>query len=480
MRQLLQKKKASEQEATSAGAAECPGGHKADAGYPADSPGVESQAPTAKVEGRGEAIKASMKKLLAKKSASTVFDAVFESDAASPSAPSTAKAEAEAAPRSEIVAKQGAEEKEEDEDPWPEVRLSPTVLGIEDGQQRAAVLTRRGEFAGACSMWAKVCFTARRCRPPLNDAVMAELEAAHEAAKADVPPPPEPPVEPPSSSSLLPPDSNSSSPPLVHRASSSSAVPQGASGARGANADVSSKLEERQPSRGAERRAVASGSSEEVAAGPDSGVVPEASPLSNENFDPAAWNQAFFAKMEKGYDDLCAADGWDDIRQRQNDMQRGSRREADMKDAIPADSDYWRVPVPADGGRELRRDPAAAPIPIPEVPEERRRPRRNLDELRRVEAATREAMQRERDRRAALAARSGPTADASEERPPIRTKSDTMRIDSLSDNSDGDDDEERMSELRRNEQATLRALAEFEKLGKEKEELLAKYRERWG
>merc|ERR1712061_922591 len=91
--------------------------------------------------------------------------------------------------------------------------------------------------------------------------------------------------------------------------------------------------------------------------------------------------------------------------------------------AIPAESDYFRVKVPSANNRELRcavdavRAAAKKAPPLPQL----QRPRHSLDELRRVEAATKEAIEQEVARRKA----EGPE--------PIRTRSDTVFLDSLSD-----------------------------------------------
>lgn len=345
---------------------------------------------------------------------SAVFDAVFDSGA--------------------------APTKEEDEvDPWPEVRLSPTVLGVEDGRKRAEELTRRGDFASASQMWAKVRFTAHRCRQPLCDDMLAEIEAAWAAAKEDVPPPPAPIPEPVEQ----PPD------PLPPGSIGPSRLPP-----------PSSKLSKR-------------------AAAPVPTSIDQATASADAKYDPTDWNHQFYAKMEKDYDNLCASDGWDDIRQRSRQLETSRL----IMDDIPADSDYFRVVLPAGSDRELRCDPAISLAkPIPEVP---RAPRRNLDELRRVEAETQAAMDKERARRAATGtARLAPQSheDSEEDdRPPIRTKSDTVHVHSL--DEDSDDEKERREELSEKElevAATFRALEEFDKLGREKEERLMKWRERWG
>eukprot|EP00913_Durusdinium_trenchii_P029884 g28003.t1 len=90
---------------------------------------------------------------------------------------------------------------------------------------------------------------------------------------------------------------------------------------------------------------------------------------------------------------------------------------------IPPDSDYHRVPSLPGGGRELRFDPERGRQLLAQLPQ---KPRRNLEALRKVEAETREAMEKERKRRAEM--------PASE---PIRTTSDVVHLESLEDSEDG-------------------------------------------
>merc|ERR1719247_2045559 len=82
--------------------------------------------------------------------------------------------------------------------------------------------------------------------------------------------------------------------------------------------------------------------------------VGEAVVQADARLDPAdEWNRTFYDKMEQDYNKLCADDGWDNIRQRQEDFDL----RACKQDAIPADSDYFRVQLPSGAAdRELRCD----------------------------------------------------------------------------------------------------------------------------
>merc|ERR1719401_2479356 len=169
-------------------------------------------------------------------------------------------------------------------DPWPELPLSCTALGVEDGKRRAVELTRRGDFSGACRMWAKVHFIAGRAKPPMSTAAIAEVEACWESAKQNAPPSEEPP---PAAS----PQQFSSPPNETARTNS---LPTATTRTTA--------------------RAIAKQAEQEARTG------------DNASFDPEVWNQAFFTRMEQDYDDLCASDGWDDIRRRQKELEQEGRR----------------------------------------------------------------------------------------------------------------------------------------------------------
>jgi len=183
--------------------------------------------------------------------------------------------------------------------------------------------------------------------------------------------------------------------------------------------------------------------------------------------DPSvAYNQAFFDRMENDYATLCEEDGWDEIC-KTHEGPTAKPQSSASQEQIPLDSDYYRVQLPPGTDRELRRDPntqSAVPVKIGT------RPRRNLDELRRVEAAVREAMEKERARIVE------PTSSA-----PIRTKSDTIVLESLSDSDDerdatAEEDKAKIEKVH----AACEIMQEFERRRHEKEERLAKWRDRWG
>merc|ERR1712048_1502623 len=119
--------------------------------------------------------------------------------------------------------------------------------------------------------------------------------------------------------------------------------------------------------------------------------------------------------MEKDYERMCANDGWDEIRRMQEELTRAPLP-TNMQADIPQDSDYFKVHVPSGAAdREVRASSLSAEaVAAYRLPA---KPRRNLDELRRVEAATREAVEREKAARAA--------------REPIRCRSEVVTIDSL-------------------------------------------------
>jgi hypothetical protein len=434
---------------------------------------------------RGEALKSSMKKLLTAKASDSVVAATTK-----------------AAPVSEAAAQSASLdlEGEEVEDPWPEMPMSRTVLGVEDGKQRAKEQNRRLDFGGACRMWAKVHWIACRTKPPLAATALAEIEAQWTEAKKNVPTTPsrpsvadeematfrigdvimvKPTVDEPKHGwcSVSPGDRGK----VIQVTGVDLVVDFGAIGKDKVwkayapemqEAPAAEPLKEVQPS------AAHSQPSRAIAKSSHS-TSQEACKDKDDNFDPGTWNQTFFDRMEQDYDDLCASDGWDDIQRRQKELERPPRSIA-AQDGIPADSDYFRVKLPPGSDRELRYQPGDRPTVHATESKAPQSQARRLDELRRVEAATQSAIDKEKARRAAETSRAtAPEIDEDDKdhRPPIRTKSDVVYLDSLSDDSLDSDKE---PEIPKDVDATFTALAQFEQLAREKEERLAKWRERWG
>lgn len=244
--------------------------------------------------------------------------------------------------------------------------------------------------------------------------------------------------------------------------------------------------------------------------------------------DAEAMNQAFFTKLEKDYNESCKSDGWDEVLKQSREKtfpkapgqppnaSADGVQELSSKFEIPSGSDYFNVRLPEGKvDREVRCDPERARKLLEQSP---KKPGRNLDELRRVETETKEAIEQEKERVASL-----PRSE------PIRTKSDVVVIDSLDSDSEEDDDprglnevlrrglEEMEEELRKpskkekinldslsdgegddsdqdqpdpdedpetrrkreNALAAMRALEEFDRIGREKEAMLAKYRDKY-
>ncbi|CAJ1435019.1 unnamed protein product [Effrenium voratum] len=127
--------------------------------------------------------------------------------------------------------------------------------------------------------------------------------------------------------------------------------------------------------------------------------------------DAAQQNEDFFRQLEKDYGQMCAKDGWDEVLRAASDPPPAKV----LAEEIPADSDYHRAGQGA--SRELRFDRERGRQLLQQLPA---KPRRNLDALRRVEAETREAIEKEMQRRAEL-----PKTE------PIRTKSEVVHLDTL-------------------------------------------------
>lgn len=485
-----------------------------------------------------------------------------------------------------------------DEDPWPDVRLSATTIGLQDGRARAAELQRRGDFAGAVRMWAKLWYLARRgIAPTLPEASLAELARdrcevlvllevwpeALDACQASL-----------ATAQLQPGDAALV---LAWRARARAELSQVASRVQADMQEAQAKADASEPEArqaaeeelralkaalpeiaartaahtasaqraaavkaAAERASVAAASAAARAAedyqarerAPAASRPPGASSAAQApsagsqrggpelGGDSVRRNQAYFSKLEAKFAASCANDGWDEIRAERD----GSEEEevaapvSKPSDCIPADSDYFRVRLPEGAAnRELRAIPGAA-APPPEL-KPSTRPQRNLDELRRVEAATREAVEAEMARQRGEASSSQPAAperpaaaafapeprkrrkpkvvdlnsifdtedealeSAEEEEEPLflspapgggaapldkgaaldrsRVAVDAMTGDSeniLSD-SEEEEDEDTRKQCENTLQA-MQALQEFQRLGREKEERLSKWRDRWG
>lgn len=415
---------------------------------------------------------------------------------------------------------------DEDADPWPEMAIHFTPLGVEDARRRALELRRRGDFAGAHRLWAKAVFVARRSSPPVGSDTLAELMSEQAQALFD--------ARNWASAERIcgkalehAPDADCAIQLLCCRARALAELGD-AEGARESMAKAVAKdldsmdgmddiqeeareLEERLKELEAERKQAtkqqqlrdAAPSAAPAPAQP--ARVPQNQPTSQpgdttHDGSAAAYNQAFYNKMERDYTTMCSADGWEEIMRQQKDDEASARATAQamaaearqrFEEDIPANSDYHRVQVPAGGGRELRCDSSAgggAPGSLhPEAEYYREkyrlkptRPRRNLDELRRVEAETREAIEKEKAKFAAKSAASNGQAS-------IRTKSDVVKIDRLSDSESEDEkkgktggDDEGDSDVDEDTEKLLKTFQEFERLGREKEERLAKWRHLYG
>mmetsp|Transcript_24747 Transcript_24747/g.45355 ORF Transcript_24747/g.45355 Transcript_24747/m.45355 type:complete len:269 (-) Transcript_24747:13-819(-) len=197
--------------------------------------------------------------------------------------------------------------------------------------------------------------------------------------------------------------------------------------------------------------------------------------------EAAEWNQAFFDSMEREYEEMCETDGWKEIQDDQDELKKSATEIVVARKShapIPAESDYFRAALPAGQDRELRADPSAivqtAQIPL--------KVQRNLEELRKVEAATQAAMEKERTKHRAIA--EGSSLDgqlvSSAFRPPLRASGDVVALDNLSESDAESDVPQGNTEEEHKVYAALCALQEFDRLGKERQERLAKWRERYG
>eukprot|EP00929_Paragymnodinium_shiwhaense_P055007 TRINITY_DN27589_c0_g1_i1.p1 TRINITY_DN27589_c0_g1~~TRINITY_DN27589_c0_g1_i1.p1 ORF type:complete len:578 (+),score=186.20 TRINITY_DN27589_c0_g1_i1:116-1849(+) len=467
---------------------------------------------------------------------------------------------------------------DDDIDPWPEIRLGANLLGVEDGRQRADELRRRGDFEAHARMMKKVYFLSRHSTQQGKHQVTAHLvaELAVEYAEALIL------AEDwltvvrhcnNASEATRQTSTTFATRLLCHRARARVELSNG-TGTRieAARADISEALslelngmddgmdfvqaqsaavEERikeiaammekkkaeeaeaaQEVAEARRRQAQASSQQPMAAGGRAAYLASAERKAMEeavkdgrgaggDAEADAWNQAFFDRMEKEYDQMCEKDGWEEIRQMQDELNGGKVATAEE---IPADSDYFKVRLPAGAvNRELRPGSEGLPQASKELLEELARkrgqkpagPRRNLDELRRVERETQEAIEREQRMRAAAGpsyttARAGflsreiriedlgreeeDAADPGSKEAAvyhpgtnggdfIRTKSDVVRIDSLDDSEDGsvkDLTEAEAEKVKEQAKATFDALKEFDRLGRLKDERLARWRERWG
>merc|ERR1719409_1784282 len=72
---------------------------------------------------------------------------------------------------------------DDDTDPWPEIRLGPNLLGVQDGQSRADELRRRGDFEGHARMLKKAYYLARHCtakgKQHVSEQLVAELAVTY-------------------------------------------------------------------------------------------------------------------------------------------------------------------------------------------------------------------------------------------------------------------------------------------------------------
>mmetsp|Transcript_55965 Transcript_55965/g.130813 ORF Transcript_55965/g.130813 Transcript_55965/m.130813 type:complete len:285 (+) Transcript_55965:28-882(+) len=220
-------------------------------------------------------------------------------------------------------------------------------------------------------------------------------------------------------------------------------------------------------------------------------IAKEADDLS----DAAKRNEAFFRKLEQDYGRLCSEDGWDEVLRASKEqlLAQPSRPE----DVIPSSSDYFRVAIPEGQDRELRIDPVRSGSSC--SVESPSRPRRNLDAIRKVEQETKEAMEREKQRLADMSRAPKPEpirtrsdvvhletlddseddAPASKAEPLIQKKLGEINLDSLSD-SDVEEADPEVKQKQDNALAALRAFEEFDRLGRERDAMLAKYRQKYG
>jgi len=392
----------------------------------------------------------------------------------------------------------------EEEDPWPDVFLSPSPVGLEDGSQRADELRRRGDFSGAARMHDKVVYVARRSRPVVVPARMAELLMAQAQANAlagqwervlstcdsvDA-------LREGGVSALTVAQLHCCRARSLLETKSIALAEEAHAGLTKALAHETQTDEDwetvqdecrdlqaciQQAKTLPERTSVALAACAAPAAASSATALPAAPaappfvtrdraptpPCNIHSDDPSvAYNQAFFDHIENDYAALCKEDGWDEICQTHEGPHAKPNSNAAPRQ-IPLESDYYRVQLPHGADRELRCAPKTQPVVAVKNPT---KPRRNLEELRRVEAAAREAMEKERAR-----------IEESTDTAPIRTKSDTVVLDSLSD-SDEERDVTAKEDKAKVEKvyAVCEMMQEFERRGHEKEERLAMWRERWG
>lgn len=358
---------------------------------------------------------------------------------------------------------------DKDTDPLPEILLSPSALGVAECQRRATEIHRRGDFEGSVKLWQKALYLAQRSRDALPEMTMIEIEAGRvfaaqmlEDVKAE-----RVNAEPKTKAVVEDLDAIKSvdSPALM---TPGMAKQELQSLPTTTEKIFSTRTDQSEPQPSISQHAQ-SDSKVPVRNGPALGHRRSKHFHKEQNSvvsqDPAAWNQAFFDSLEEDYRDLCNEDGWDKIRQQNNDLLCAEPVNIGSVEAFPADSDYFRVQV--DPKRELR--PAHVPVSESSIPAHKLK---DLELLREVEVKTQEAMKLEK---AKMSTKQAPTATAPLRGGCIRTKSDVVHIDSLSD-SENEVDENLNEKFR----TTCRALEEFEMLKRKKEATLAKYRERWG
>lgn len=435
---------------------------------------------------RGEALRASMRQLLTKKGGQETQNAT--------AAPGTGIrcGEVAAAPAQGVC----IAEVEDDVDPWPELPSPFFPFAVDDCRRRGAELRRRGDFDGAATAWAKAAYVARRCSPPAAPDDIAGL--VHEQAQALLYAGDCASAERVCRCALAQLPSASCAVQVLCCRARALAELGDADGARAAMADAIARdlvsmdgmddiqeetreLEQRLEELEVERRSrTAELPCDDVDAPSD-------------RADAAVSTEEFHARMENDYASMFVADGWDELRGAQ--QQPDAAATAAAEDTAAA----WArqcLPEEALPGSVAATRPGAEPRSFASLQEEAAyyrekyrlpapRCRRNLDELRRVEAETREAIEAEKKKLAEKsAACTGQTS--------IRTKSEVVKIESLSDSSDedeGEDDEETASlkqdlnECKRlgdEGRRALDGLQEFQRLGREKQERLAKWRHLYG
>mmetsp|Transcript_1308 Transcript_1308/g.2898 ORF Transcript_1308/g.2898 Transcript_1308/m.2898 type:complete len:493 (-) Transcript_1308:23-1501(-) len=453
-------------------------------------------------------------------------------------------------------------------DPWPEIRIPATLPGIEDGRKRAEELQRRGNFSYVVKMWQKIMFLARTATSPLPPEEMAKLiydESGTmllleewkqlEAACKDG----------------LQLEAHLTSPQAaklyLRRARSQAELKRDFKAALQLREEVlakcsdddvveeakdlelrvkklelqlqEAKMQQQQQQQKQQLQqkqppwAVTTTVSKPLASPPASSEASRTQRKavgSGDRSDSAVErNQAFFDKFQREWEETCAADGWGNIGYDENKENATARiRPATANsEEIPAQSDYHSVIARKEGDRELRatKTPSAAAATTAKQASSTPLCRRNLDDLRRVEAETRKAIEAElrRQQQAVKKAKNlskvnldslsdgesdEDAQDDAEESNSLQSISDLERAIAASlsrtqlpqreeyqnivppsmadikrmtdDENDSDSEDEEQRKIRKAAEAGAHALEEFERIGREKEQLLAQWRDRWG